>query len=259
MWSPPKAGTSSVAHSISWFLILAASAMCAGCAADAHSTAHAGIALGTVEVDRDGAAASATNGAMVELGFETMLQAKAGGGIRARLMSSDDGLDSDPGDAVAEATRATDGDWFLHATFENAAGESRMPFRLGLSVRNFELEEAAPGDVYSFSSYGPRVEFAPVVPLIQRESLTVSATGMVGFAYGIATIEEASTGQESEANAGFMDFGVGIRAAFGKGFADFGFRHMSSTYEEGDGALGLAVGEVDATFSGVLLSMGLRF
>ncbi len=234
-------------------------ALVAACAADAHSTAHVGVAIGTLQVELEGVASDAAQSTLVEAAFEFMPQSKVGGGIRGRGMASDDDLDANSGDGLPGTMRASEGDWFFHATFDSATGVNRLPFRMGLSARNLDLEDSVSGNAYSFASFGPRIEFAPIVPLITRETLTISASGMVGFGYGFAKIEDSAAGTESEANAGFTDLGLGIRASFGKGFGELGYRYQSSTYEQGDAVLGTTLGEVDATFSGVLLTLGLRF
>ncbi|MEY2716372.1 MAG: hypothetical protein RIT24_2715 [Planctomycetota bacterium] len=244
---------------VSAHFIWLALASLASCAAGSFSTAQAGLAAGNIEVDLEGSANDTTSSRMVELAFETMPQPKMGGGVRLRAMASDDDLDRNPGDGVPGSGEARDAEWFFHGTFENVTGAARLPFRMGLFLRSFDLEEGATGASLAYATYGPRIEFAPVVPLLERDAFGLSVSGLVGFGYGVATVEDSTISGESETNAGFMDLGIGLRAEFSKSFLDLGYRQHASTYEQSDGATGLSVGEVDATFSGLMLSAGIRF
>lgn len=248
-----------VPHRLRSLLAWTVCASLAGCASEAYSTAQATVGLGNLAVDVEGVGSDSTGCRLMEFAFEAMPQANMGFGARARGLVSDDDLDRSPGNALPGSSQATDSEWFLHATFDRGTTGTRFPFRLGMFLRNLGLEDSATGASLDYSSYGPRIEFSPIVPFVEDDGFSMSLTGLVGFGYGIAKVEDSVLGGDPDTNAGFMELGLGIRTVFSKAWMDLGYRYQSSTYEKSDGAAGSSVAELDAVFSGAVLSLGFKF
>ncbi len=234
-------------------------ALLSGCATDSHTTAQLGLGFGNYDVDFEGGASDSTSGALFELAFESVPLTKFGGGVRARGIASDDNLDADPSDGVPGTDQASDAEWFLHGTYDGGEDGKRLPVRMGLGLHSLELEETLTGESLTWSSFGPRVEFAPMLPFHRTEYSTIGFAGLLGLGYGITTIEDGTSGIEWDTNAFFLDVGLGLRGTFQKAMVEFGYRYHSATYDESDPNIGLVIRQLDTTFSGFVFSFGLKF
>lgn len=229
------------------------------CTADAHSTAQLGIGFGAYEVDIEDAASDSTGSAMFELAFESVPRTRFGGGARVRGVASDDDLDSDPSDGLPGTGQASDAEWFLHGTYDGSEDAKRLPLRMGLGIRSFELEDSSSGESVTWASFGPRIEFAPMLPFHQTETAIFGFTGLLGLGYGITTIEESTSGVEWDTTAVFFDFGFGLRGTFEKATVEFGYRYHSGSYDESEPEAGFLIRQIDTSFSGIAFSVGLTF
>jgi hypothetical protein len=235
----------------------------AGCAANSRTAAQLEAGAGTYQVNIDGFADDSTDAGLFGFSFETIPRTKVGGGARVRGISSNDDLEYPVNTPFGPVTlsdgQASQGDWFLHATYDSGDERTRLPFRFGMGVRSFEVESVTQGNSLSWSSVGPHVEFAPRLPLNRSESSTLSFQGLLGLGYGLTTIEASGTSEQWDSTAVFFDFGVGLGATFEKVYFDVGYRYLSSRYAEGDLEAAAPVPETEASFSGVVFTFGARF
>lgn len=233
--------------------------MLAGCASDSRSSAHLGFGFGKYDVEIEGVASDSTGGGLFEFAFESVPRTKFGGGVRARGIASDDDLDSSPLDPNPGTGRASDAEWFFHGTYDGAEDGKRLPLRVGLVVREFELEDSLTGEALAWSSFGPRVEFAPMLPFHQSESATVGFAGLLGLGYAVTSIEDNTNSVDWDTEAHFVDIGLGVRGAFQKATVEFGYRYHSGAYDQSDVSGGFFIRQVDTSFSGLAFSFGLTF
>jgi hypothetical protein len=229
------------------------------CANNARSTAQLSLGAGSYEVDIADVGNDSTAGGLFELAFESVPETKFGGGARVRGLASDDDLDDDPPDGFPGTAEARDAEWFFHGTYDGGVDRQRLPLRMGLSIRSLELQDSISENGTTWSSVGPRVEFAPSLPLNDSDEIAVSATGLLGLGYSLTSIEDDTLGLDWDSDAVFVDAGVGLRCEFNRAYIDLGYRYLSSRYAESDVSGGLFVREIDATFSGLVFTLGFTF
>jgi len=234
-----------------------------GCAAHSRTTAQVEAGGGTYQVNIDGIADDSTSAGLFGVAFETVPRTKVGGGARVRGIASSDDLEytanTQFGQVFVSDGEASQGDWFLHATYDNGDERRRLPFRFGMGIHNFEVESASLGGSQTWTSVGPQIEFAPRLPLSQSESATFAFQGLLGLGYGLTSIEASDVSEQWDTTAVFFDFGVGLGAVFERAYFDVGYRYLSSQYDESDPSGGFFVPQTDASFSGVVFTFGARF
>ncbi len=229
------------------------------CVNNARSTAQLSLGAGSYEVDIADVGNDSTAGGLFELAFESVPETKFGGGARVRGLASDDDLDDDPLDGSPGTAEARDAEWFFHGTYDGGVDGKRLPLRMGLSIRSLKLQDSISENGTTWSSVGPRVEFAPSLPLNDSDEIAVSATGLLGLGYSLTSIEDDTLGLDWDSDAVFVDAGVGLRCEFNRAYVDLGYRYLSSRYAESDVNGGLFVREIDATFSGLVFTLGFTF
>lgn len=234
-----------------------------GCAAHSRTTAQVEAGGGSYQVSIDGIADDSTSAGLFGVAFETVPRTKVGGGARVRGIASSDDLEytanTQFGQVFVSDGEASQGDWFLHATYDNGDERRRLPFRFGMGIHNFEVESASLGGSQTWTSVGPQIEFAPRLPLSQSESATFAFQGLLGLGYGLTSIEASDVSEQWDTTAVFFDFGVGLGAVFERAYFDVGYRYLSSQYDESDPSGGFFVPQTDASFSGVVFTFGARF
>ncbi|MSR39744.1 MAG: hypothetical protein EXS02_13015 [Planctomycetes bacterium] len=233
-------------------LLLAILASCAS----SKTTAEVGIGAGSYGVSFDGGDSGSTNAALFELALESVSASHFGGGARLRGTASGDDLF----DGV-EQIQASDGLFYIHATYDPGEGARRLPFRFGLASNVLGLESQITGESITFASTGPRLEFAPQFPLTRSNEFSLAATGLLGIGTGFTSIEVDSSELVNDwtTTATFYDLGFGLRADFKSAYLDLGFRYLASNYSESDVSGGLVIRALDADFTGLVLSFGAKF
>ena len=234
-------------------------AVLSGCVANSRNTAGVAFGLGSFDLDIKGSASDSTTAGLFEAGFETVAPSNFGGGLRVRGIASDDDLDDDASSSSPAAVQASDGEWFFHGTYDMGEGQQRLPFRLGLSLRQFELEDKEASETIEWSSWGPRAEFAPELPLSEWDSGSIAACGLIGLGYGRSTVNISAASDDWDTNAVFFDLGLGVRGNLNGLTLELGYRYLSSDYDESDESSLVTVRETDVSFSGVVFSIGGRF
>lgn len=231
----------------------------AGCVANSRSTAGVAFGVGNYDVDIKDSASDQASAGLFEAAFETVAPSNLGGGVRIRGIASDDDLDDDPTDFTPGAVQASDGEWFFHGTLDSGEGMRRLPLRFGVSLRQFELEDKAASETVEWASWGPRVEFAPELPMSEWDSGSISLCGMLGLGYGRTTVNLTGLTDDWDTDAVFFDAGVGVRSNLNGLVLDLGYRYLGSDYDQSDVSSGIFVRETDVSFSGVVLTIGGRF
>jgi hypothetical protein len=229
------------------------------CEAGTHHAARVQFATGNYEVAIKDSAKDKARSGLVELAFETMQPTQVGGGARIRGLVMPPDLTTETTIGVQVEAEASERDLFFHGTFDRGKDGNHFPFRLGLSVHDFELTGRASGESLTWSTVGPRIEFTPSVPIVRREAGTLSVAAMVGGGYGMTTIESSADGSEWQTNAFFFDYGIGLSWAQAGGDVELGYRRIGSRFEQSDGTAGTAIRETDVEFRGVMLSFTARF
>jgi len=229
------------------------------CVADSRNTAGVAIGAGKYDVDIKNAASDQASAGLFEAAFESVAPSNFGGGVRLRGIASSDDLDDDPNDLTPVAVQASDGEWFFHGTIDGGEGMQRLPIRFGLALRQFELEDKDASETAEWSSWGPRFEFAPEVPMSEWDSGSISVCGMFGLGYGRTTVNLTGATDDWDTDAVFFDIGAGFRSNLNGMVLDLGYRYLGSDYDQSDVSSGVFVRETDVSFSGVVFSIGGRF
>lgn len=231
--------------------------------ASSRTTAEVGVGAGSYGISVDGLGSSSTNAGLFELALESVSASHIGGGARLRGIGSGDDLQLDdpttPLPSDGEPLQAGDGLFYVHATYDPGEGAKRLPIRFGLASNVLDVEGQLTGDTLTASSFGPRFEFAPQLPLTKSDGFSLAATGLLGLGYGFTSIEENDSVGDWSTNAFFYDLGIGLRADFKNVYLDLGFRYLGSSYSESDESLGVVIRAVDTDFTGVVLGLGAKF
>ena len=137
-----------------------------------------------------------TDAGYFALGGEVMFTERVGGGMRLEGAASDDDMFADvPG---ADASEVGDGELFFHGTVGFGEQPQEMPLRFGLFYRGYSLEENVTSDQLNWSSFGPRLEFAPDIELIQNDGFRWSLPCRLGVGVGYASVRPAPEPQAWE-------------------------------------------------------------
>lgn len=227
------------------------------------STAHdvqASVAFGggTMEHKTDGTDLDGkTSAGYFALGVEAMFSEKVGGGVRLEGSSSDDDLfeDSIPA-AVGEAG---DGELFLHGTAKLGSDESPLPLRFGLFFRGYGLTENLGGEEVNWSSFGPRLEFAPDIELSASDDFRWSLPARLGVGIGMSVVETEPETEQWDTTMAQFDVGLATRLQFSKIWFDVGYLMRRTNYAESDEVGGVAILGADSTFSGLVFTFGATF
>lgn len=198
-----------------------------------------------------------TSAGYFALGAEAMFTEKIGGGVRLEGAASDDDMFQDLGPATVG--EATDGELFLHGTARFGEEQSPLPLRFGLFFRGYTLQDNADGDELSWSSFGPRLEFAPDIQLVQSEAFRWSLPLRFGLGLGVSTVETSPSTEEWDTTMTQYDLGLATRFQFSKVFFDVGYLLRHANYRESDETANVTILEADTTFSGLVFSLGAKF
>jgi len=177
--------------------------------------------------------------------------------VRLEGSSSDDDLfeESIPA-AVGEAG---DGELLIHGTAKLGSDESPLPLRFGLFFRGYGLTENLGGEELNWSSFGPRLEFAPDIELMQNDNFRWSLPARLGVGLGLTTIETEPSTDEWETVMAQIDVGFATRFQFSSVFFDIGYLMRRTNYSESEESSGFVIRGADATFSGAVFTFGAKF
>jgi len=198
-----------------------------------------------------------TSAGYFALGGEAMFTENVGGGVRLEGSASDDDLFADLGPTTVG--EAADGELFFHGTARFGEEQSPLPLRFGFFFRGYTLQDNADGDELSWSSFGPRLEFAPDIQLAQSDEFRWSLPLRFGLGVGLTTIETSPATEEWDTTMTQYDLGLATRFQFSKVFLDVGYLLRHTNYSESDETAGFTIREADATFSGLVFTFGAKF
>jgi hypothetical protein len=186
-----------------------------------------------------------------------MFTERAGGGVRLEGSASDDDLFADF--APGAASEAGDGELFFHGTVGFGEKPPEMPLRFGLFFRGYSLEENASSNQLSWSSFGPRVEFAPDIGLVENDDFRWSLPCRIGLGVGMTVVDTDPATEEWDTSMTQYDVGIASRFAFSKVFFDVGYLMRHATYNESDVVASAFIREAETTFSGMIFTLGVKF
>ena len=198
-----------------------------------------------------------TDAGYFALGGEVMFTERVGGGMRLEGAASDDDMFADvPG---ADASEVGDGELFFHGTVGFGEQPQEMPLRFGLFFRGYSLEENVTSDQVNWSSFGPRLEFAPDIELIENDGFRWSLPCRLGVGIGVTTVSTDPETEDWDTTMTQYDVGIATRFAFSKVWFDVGYLNRHANYSESDETAGLTILEADTTFSGLVVTFGVKF
>lgn len=227
------------------------------------STAHdvkASVAFGggTMEHKTDGTNFDdKTSAGYFALGVEALFSEKVGGGIRLEGSASDDDMFADV--APLATGEASDGELFLHGTALLGAEESPLPLRFGLFFRGYGLTENVGGEELTWSSFGPRLEFAPDIELSASDDFRWSLPARLGAGIGMSVVETEPETEQWDTTMAQFDVGLATRLQFSKFWFDVGYLMRRTNYAESDDVGGVTILGADSTFSGLVFTFGATF
>lgn len=198
-----------------------------------------------------------TSAGYFALGAEAMFTEKIGGGIRIEGAASDDDL-FEPLGPVATG-EATDGELFLHGTALLGAEESPLPLRFGFFFRGYGLKENLGGEELTWSSFGPRLEFAPDIELTQSDDFRWSLPVRLGAGIGVSTVETDPSTEQWDTTMAQFDVGLATRLQFSSIWFDVGYLIRRTSYAESDEVNNIVILGADSTFSGLVFTLGASF
>ena len=231
--------------------------LCA-CSTAHDATAYVAFGGGKMEHKTNGSALDdKTSAGYFALGAEAMFSDSVGGGLRIEGSSSNDDLFADVGPGLS--SEATDGELFLHGTARLGDEEAPLPLRFGFFFRGYGLEEKATGQEITWSSFGPRIEFAPDIELTASDDFRWSLPARLGLGFGMSTIETNPATEQWDTTMSQFDVGLGTRLHFTQFWFDIGYLIRRTRYAESEEIGPTAILGADSTFSGVVFSLGADF
>lgn len=219
------------------------------------------FAVGTAEIETSGASSIEADAMFVGLSFEAGGRLM-GGGLDVDFYVSDDLVDTTAEDETLAAVNI-----FPHLTIRPTFTRFRMPIRIGpyLGVHSVTAEGAdgdpdASNDAVAFGLQGeiePEFDF-----MRQKGGSALSAFLKLQYGAGWA-VEDVDDGtNEDSASTSSMNFGfeAGVRYQMSLFLVECGYLMRTSNYGESDlSDEDQIYPEVDFTFSGFQLSLGIRW
>jgi len=212
---------------------------------------YAALGRGDLEHDIQSSLRDETGAGQFRTGFEYWGKKRLGGGVRMELLRSQGDLFGD--------SRATDFELFVHGVGILGDSRAEVPLRLGLALRQYELEDNATGESLKWSSFGPRVEVEPDIALIRNDRVRWSIYGRLSTFAGLTVIETDPASDEWNSSVFGLDAGIGTRLQFAKYLVDVGYLYRSHDAAESDVMNFTVIRAFDAEYSGLLISFGVVF
>jgi hypothetical protein len=187
------------------------------------------------------------------LGFELLTKNQLGGGLRIEGVASDDDLFVASGNL---AHKATDASVLAHFTSQFDIGRARIPIRVGLCLRSYEVEDGPTVPEIEWRGIGPYLELEPDIPLVHGETARVSLRGRLGVGFGEAEIGTEPASRDYDGKSTSLDFAIGAHVEIGH--FDLGVAYLVRRLGvESDG--GPLFSDIDVQFEGITGSLALRF
>lgn len=220
--------------------------------------AHLALGAGTLEHRTRGTALDdRTDAGYLAIGVEGIARDGLGLGARLEAIGSDDRMFADT--VVGAPSEVRDGELFLHGTGDFGDDAFHCPLRFGLSLRSYGIRENASGSDLEWNSFGPRLEIAPDVALLQDHAVRWSLTGRLGAGFGATLVSQSGAFENWETTMGTLDVGLGTRLRFSSVSIDLGWLSRRTHYAESDPANAAVVLAADSEFEGLVLSVAATF
>jgi hypothetical protein len=198
-----------------------------------------------------------TDAGYFRLGGELIGHSNVGGGIRLQGIGSSDDLFVDSG---GPRSQASDGEVFFHGTglFESSGFE--MPVRFGLYLRGYEIEDKTTNDKLNYGSAGIRLEVAPDLAIAGGDSVRWSIGGMFAVEFGNATVtDDPKVIGDAHSHMHGFDVGIGTKLLVHPFEFGVGWLYRRMDVAQSDTVGGSFYRAIDTEFSGLVLSMAVRF
>lgn len=197
-----------------------------------------------------------TDATFFQFQFEGFSASGLGGGIRIERWQSDDDLFEDVGVADAESTTSS---LFGHVSFLVADRKFRMPIRLGLLLHGHELSDTTTDDDVTFTSGGPQFELAPEIFLTDARDVKWSLYSEIGLAVTATTVEVDGDSNEYDSSSWMYGFELGTRVYFRNFELGLAYASRGQTMDESDPEDDTVIFGYDASFDGLLFTIGAVF
>jgi len=221
------------------------------------------LAGGTYEHDTrsDGGTLSGdTDGGFARLRAEFIFDQGIGGGFAFEGSSSDDDLFGDNGGIDIQGRT---GDAFLFFVAQPSTDESfRMPMRIGPYFHTTTLDDDLTSLKTNWNAVGLRLEIEPEVWLVRRDRFSFGLYG--GASGGVHATSVALKGGGGkttfDGDGATLGAEAGVQALWGRHVSTrFGYLYRVGREDESESKNGLRVSGATTSFSGLMLSVGVRF
>lgn len=228
-------------------------------AAHEHLQVRVGLALGAGKFEHT-TSGSAGNSGKTDAGYlrfdlEFLGDNDFGGGLTLEGTHTDDDLF----DAAGIRSRADDAELFLHGTGMFRGEHIEAPVRFGLFIRDYTTDDLTTDASVDWRTVGLRLETTPAFTLVDGGGVRWSLDGRFGFAIGRAQVSSDPATFKADSSMAGLDLGIGTHLRLRP--VEFGvdYLYRSVAFDQSEHVNGLAYARADGTFTGLLLSMAVRF
>lgn len=212
---------------------------------------------GRFEHDTDGSnLEDRTDGGYFRLSFEGFGDSGLGGGLRLEGIASDDDLFADAGFNAAEAGM---GELFVHLSHRTIGSNVMLPVRIGLVLHGYTLEDQTTNAEVQWSSIGVRFEVEPEITLSRGDGHHWVFYGEAGLGLAATQVETEPATFDADASTLLLGLGLGTRVRLGPALLGIGYVHRSQHTDDSDTVNGSFFRGIDASFNGLLVTVGVTF
>jgi hypothetical protein len=201
-----------------------------------------------------------TDGGFARLRAEFIFEQGIGGGISLEGSSSGDDLFGDNGGINVKGRT---GDAFLFFVAQPSTDEAfRLPMRVGPYFHTVTLDNDVTSLKTNWNGVGLRLEIEPEVWLVRRDRFSFGLYG--GGSGGVHATQVALKGGGGrttfDGDGATLGAEVGVQALWGRHVTTrFGYLYRVGREDESESKGGISVPGATTSFSGLMLSVGVRF
>lgn len=219
------------------------------------------FAVGTAEAEATGEGSVEADAMFVGLSFEAGGRLM-GGGLDVDFYVSDDLVDTTDEDETLAAVNI-----FPHLTIRPTFTRFRMPIRIGpyVGVHSLTAEGAdgAPDATSDAVAFGLQGEIEPEFDILREEggsALSAFLKLQYGAGWAVEDVDDGTTEDSASTSSANFGFEVGVRYQISLFLLECGYLMRTTNYGESDlSDEDVIYPEVDYTFSGFQLSLGIRW
>jgi hypothetical protein len=201
-----------------------------------------------------------TNGGFGRMRAEYIFERGIGGGISLEGSSSDDDLFGDNGGINVKGRT---GDAFLFFVAEPSTDESfRIPMRVGPYFHTTTLDNDVTSLKTTWGGVGLRVEIEPEVWFLREDRFSFGIYGGgSGGVHATRVVLRGGGGNTTfDGDGATLGAEAGVQALWGRHVSTrFGYLYRVAREDESDSKAGISVPGATTSFSGLMLSVGVRF